>query len=39
MSLIEIEAGREMALRGPFVLAAAGYLVLLVYAKLKLRLQ
>ena len=39
VSLIENEAGREMALRGPFVLAAVGYLILLVYARLKLRLQ
>ncbi|WP_105370848.1 MFS transporter [Neorhizobium huautlense] len=39
VSLIETEAGREMALRGPFVLAAAGYLVLLVCARFKLRLQ
>ncbi|MBO0145412.1 MFS transporter [Agrobacterium sp. Ap1] len=39
VSLIENEAGRELALRGPFVLSAAGYLVLLVYARLKLRLQ
>ncbi|MCZ7938418.1 MFS transporter [Agrobacterium salinitolerans] len=39
VSLIENEAGREMAIRGPFVLAAVGYLILLVYARLKLRLQ
>lgn len=39
VSLIETEAGREMALRGPFVLAAAGYLVLLVCSRFKLRLQ
>jgi len=41
VSLIEIEteAGREMALRGPFILAAAGYFALLVYARLRLRLQ
>jgi len=39
VSLIENEAGREMALRVPFALAAAGYLALLVYALFKLRLQ
>ncbi|WP_430258405.1 MFS transporter [Neorhizobium sp. IRS_2294] len=39
VSLIENEAGREMALRGPFILAAAGYFALLVYARLRLRLQ
>jgi len=39
VSLIETEAGREMALRGPFTLAAAGYFALLVYARLRLRLQ
>ena len=39
VSLIETEAGREMALRGPFILAAAGYFGLLVYARLRLRLQ
>ncbi|MBB6508981.1 MFS family permease [Rhizobium soli] len=39
VSLIETEAGREMALRGPFILAAAGYFALLVYARLRLRLQ
>ncbi len=37
--VIENEAGREMALRGPFALAAVGYLALLAYALLKLRLQ
>ncbi len=39
VSLIENEAGREMALRGPFILAAAGYFALVVYARLRLRLQ
>ena len=39
VSLIETEAGREMALRGPFVVAAAGYLVLLVCSRLNLLLQ
>lgn len=39
VSLIDNEAGREMALRGPFALAAVGYLALLVYSLLKLRLQ
>lgn len=39
VSLIEDEGGREMALRMPFLLASAGYSVLLVYARLKLRLQ
>ena len=39
VSLIENEAGREMALRMPFLLASAGYSVLLVYARLKLRLE
>jgi len=39
VSLLQNEAGREAALRAPFLLAAAGSAVLLVYALFRLRLH
>ena len=39
VSMVELEAGREAALRAPFLLAAAGSAVLLVYAAFRLRLK
>ena len=39
VSLVETEAGREMALRAPFLMAAGGSALLLVYAFFRLRLK
>jgi len=39
VSLVENEMGREAALRSPFVVAAAGSAILLVYALFRLRLR
>ena len=39
VSLAETEAGREMALRAPFLMAAGGSALLLVYAFFRLRLK
>ena len=39
VALVEGEAGREAALRAPFLIAAAGSIVLLIYALFRLRLR